>query len=203
MGITHGTAPAEGSVRILVCEDESLTALCLQKALALMGHLVVGEARDGEEAVTLAECLRPDVILMDVRMPRLDGIEATNRIMRMCPTAIIMVTAYSDEGLVRQALDAGASGYLVKPVRDDQLQPAISVARTRFTQFKELVTELKDLKETLEVRKVVERAKGILMQRRKLSEEEAYRQMQRVSRNRRQSLREIAQHIITAAELLD
>lgn len=189
-------------LRVLVCEDEGLTALRLQRTLANMGYAVVGEAKDGEEAIRLAAQLKPDVILMDIHMPKVTGIEATRKIMECCATAIVMLTAYSDQELVQSALDAGASGYLVKPVKDEQLKPAITVARTSFSQFQELGTELAGLKETLEARKIVERAKGILMQRRKYTEEEAYKQMQKVSRDRRQSLKETAQQIIAAAELL-
>jgi response regulator NasT len=108
--------PRAGSARVLVCEDEGLTALRLRKVLMGLGYEVVGQARDGEEAVYLAERLRPDIILMDVHMPELDGIEAMRRIMRECPTTVVMLTAYSDRDLVQRALSAGASGYLVKPV---------------------------------------------------------------------------------------
>ncbi len=198
----HPSPASAEPLRILVCEDEGLTALRLQKTLSSMGYLVVGEAKDGEEAVRLARALGPDIIMMDVRMPKLDGIEATRRIMELAPTAIVMLTAYSDQELVQKALDAGASGYLVKPVKDEQLKPAITVARTSFAQFQELGSEIAGLKDTLEARKLVERAKGILMQRRKYTEEEAYKQMQKVSRDRRQSLKETAQQIIAAAELL-
>lgn len=195
-------SPSSTPLRVLVCEDEGLTALRLQRVLTKLGFTVVGEAKDGEEAIRLAGELKPDVILMDVHMPRATGIEATQRIMASCPTAIVMLTAYSDQELVQSALDAGASGYLVKPVKDEQLKPAITVARTSFAHFQELGTEIAGLKETLEARKIVERAKGILMQRRKYTEEEAYKQMQKVSRDRRQSLRDTAQQIIAAAELL-
>ena len=189
-------------LRALVCDDEGLTALRLQKALVAMGHEVVGEARDGEEAVSLTLRLRPDFVLMDVRMSKLDGIRATERIMTEAPTAVIMVTAYSDQELVQQALDAGASGYLVKPVVDAQIGAAISVSMSRFAQFRELDAEVQDLKERLEARKLIERAKGILVARRKFSEDEAYKQMQRVSRERRQTMKETAQQIIAAAEIL-
>jgi serine phosphatase RsbU (regulator of sigma subunit) len=122
-------------VRILVCEDEGLTVLRLRKVLSHLGYEVVSAARDGEEAVREAHRLRPDVILMDVRMPKLDGIQATERIMQNCPTAVIMLTAFSEPELVLRALAAGASGYLVKPVADDQLRPAITVACGRFAEL--------------------------------------------------------------------
>jgi sigma-B regulation protein RsbU (phosphoserine phosphatase) len=125
------------TTRVLVCEDEGLTALRLRKVLTASGYEVVGEARDGEEAVRLAARLQPDVVLMDVSMPRLDGIEATRRIIENSPTAVIMLTAYSDRELVQRALAAGASGYLVKPVVEGQLQSAITVARARFMELQQ------------------------------------------------------------------
>jgi len=189
-------------VRVLVCEDEGLTALRLQKALVAMGYQVVGEARDGEEAVARALHLKPDAILMDIRMPKLDGIAATERIMSAHRAAIIMITAYSERELVEAALRAGASGYLVKPVSDDQIGPAIRVALANFAELNELSGEVSDLKEALEARKVVERAKGILMRRFQMPEDEAYHRLQKMSRDRRQSLRETAQQVIAAAELL-
>lgn len=128
--------PRREALRVLVCEDEGLTALRLQRSLAALGYEVVGEARDGDEAVRLAERLRPDLILMDVRMPRQDGIAATQAIMERSPTTILMLTAYSEPDLVRRALAAGASGYVVKPVMEAQLEPAISVARDRFAQLR-------------------------------------------------------------------
>jgi AmiR/NasT family two-component response regulator len=125
------------AARILVCEDEGLTALRLRRMLAALGYDVVGEATNGEDAVRLAGNLRPDIILMDVNMLKLDGIQATRRIMNEHPTAVIMLTAYSEPELVQRALAAGASGYLVKPVVEEQLHPAISVARARFTELQQ------------------------------------------------------------------
>jgi AmiR/NasT family two-component response regulator len=191
-----------GQARVLVCEDEGLTALRLQTSLKKLGYEVVGEARDGEEAVALAERLQPDAILMDVRMPRLDGISATEQIMRKRPTAIVMITAYSERELVEAALRAGASGYLVKPVSDDQIEPALKVALSRFGELSDLRGELDDLKEALEARKAVERAKGILMRRFEIAEDEAYKRLQKMSRDRRQSLKATADQVIAAAELL-
>ena len=190
------------SLRVVVCEDEGLTVLRLRRALEALGHQVVGEARDGEEAIRLAAALRPDVMLMDVRMPRLDGITAARQIMSTTPTAIVMVTAFSDRELVDSAVEAGASSYLVKPVSDDQLAPAIALAHHRFRQFQQLGSEVDDLKEALEVRKLVERAKGVLMDRLGLNEAEAFRRLQGTSRDRRQSLGETAKQIIDAAQLL-
>lgn len=188
--------------RVLICEDEGLTALRLQTTLKNLGYEVVGEARDGEEAVAAAERLQPDAVLMDVRMPRLDGIAATERIMKSRPTAIVMITAYSERELVDAALSAGASGYLVKPVSDDQIEPALKVALSRFSELSDLKDEVHDLKEALEARKVVERAKGILQKRFEVNEEEAYKRLQKMSRDRRQPLKATAEQVIAAAEIL-
>lgn len=194
---------AEGKkARVLVCEDEGLIALRLQKSLARLGYEVVGEARDGEEAVAQAARLQPDAILMDVRMPKLDGIAATEQIMALRPTAIVMITAYSERELVDAALRAGASGYLVKPVSDEQIQPALEVALGRFAELTDLRGELAEMKDALEARKIVERAKGILMRRFQLPEDEAYRRLQKMSRDRRQAIKDTAQQVVAAAELL-
>jgi response regulator NasT len=194
-------APA-AKARVLICEDEGLTALRLQKALAALGYEVVGEAKNGEEAVALAERLQPDAILMDIRMPKLDGVTATGQIMRTRPTAIVMITAFSERELVDAALQAGASGYLVKPVSDEQIEPTLRVALNRFTELRDLSGELSDLKEALEARKLVERAKGILMKRLQLPEDEAYRKLQKLSRDRRQPLKQTAEQVIAAADIL-
>jgi two-component system, response regulator PdtaR len=194
--------PTAPRVRVLICEDEGLTALRLQKAVRAMGYDVVGEAQDGEEAVAQAARLRPDAILMDIRMPKLDGIAATERIMKARPTAIVMITAYNERELVDAALRAGASGYLVKPVSDDQIEPALKVALSRFSELTDLRDEITDLKDALEARKVVERAKGVLMRRFQLPEDEAYRRLQKLSRDRRQSLKDTAEQVLAAAELL-
>ncbi|HEU4752487.1 MAG TPA: response regulator [Armatimonadota bacterium] len=188
--------------RVLICEDEGLTALRLKASLAKLGYEVVGEARDGDEAVTQAAKLEPDAILMDVRMPKQDGIAATQQIMEARTTAIVMITAYSERELVDAALRAVASGYLVKPVSDEQIEPALQVALSRFGELSDLRGELTDLKEALEARKVVERAKGILMRRFQLPEDEAYRRLQKLARDRRQPLKDTAQQLIQAAELL-
>jgi two-component system, response regulator PdtaR len=189
-------------VRVLICEDEGLTALRLQASVTKLGYEVVGEARDGEEAVAAAARLKPDAILMDIRMPKQDGITATEQIMKERPTAIVMITAYNERELVDSALRAGASGYLVKPVSDEQIEPALKVALSRFGELSDLRGELTDLKEALEARKLVERAKGIFMRRFQLAEDEAYQRLQKMSRDRRQSLKVTAQQVIAAVELL-
>src|SRR5436190_11314770 len=188
--------------RVLICEDEGLTALRLKKALTSLGYEVAGQAKNGEEAVALAGQLQPDAILMDIRMPKLDGIAAAEQIMSACPTAIVMITAYSERELVDAAVRAGASGYLVKPVSDEQIEPALAVALNRFAELRDLNGELSDLKEALEARKVVERAKGILMRRLQLPEDEAYKRLQKLSRDRRQTLKQTAEQVLAAADLL-
>jgi AmiR/NasT family two-component response regulator len=188
--------------RVLICEDEGLTALRLKKALTSLGYEVAGEAKNGEEAVSLAAQLNPDAILMDIRMPKQDGIAATEQIMSARPTAIVMITAYSERELVEAAVRAGASGYLVKPVSDEQIEPALTVALNRFAELRDLNGELSDLKEALEARKVVERAKGILMRRLQMPEDEAYKRLQKLSRDRRQSLKQTAEQVLAAADLL-
>lgn len=189
-------------VRVLICDDEGLTVLRMRTTVAKLGFEVAGEAGDGEEAVTAALRLKPDAILMDVRMPKLDGISATEQIMQAWPTSIVVITAYNERALVDAALRAGASGYLVKPVTDEQIEPALRVALSRYGELRDLRSELSDVKEALAARKLVERAKGIFMRRFQLGEDEAYQRLQRLSRDRRQSLKETAQQVIAAADLL-
>lgn len=183
-----GSPPLPGrGTRVLVCEDEGLTVLRVRKALRSLGYDIVGEASNGEDAVLLAETLRPDLVLMDVNMPRMDGIEATGRIMRTSPTAVVMITAYSEQEQVRSALEAGASGYLVKPVRDEQLQPAISVALATFAQLRrvrESNTELRSL--TVELAEAGRRERLLLEE----AERQARDAMQRAQELRRDLQRE-------------
>jgi response regulator NasT len=191
----------ESPVRVLICEDESLTALRLQEELTHLGYSVVGEAADGYDAVHLAQTLRPDVILMDVKMPKMDGIAATRRIMATAPTAIVMLTAYSQRTLIDDAVEAGAAGYLVKPVSRDQLLPALTLAARRFAEFQAVKAEATDLKDALDTRKLVERAKGILMKRSHLSEPEAYKRMQKMSMDQGKPLKQIAEEVLKADSL--
>ncbi|HEY3268787.1 MAG TPA: response regulator [Armatimonadota bacterium] len=182
----------------LVCEDEDITALHLKKALTSAGYRVVGEAADGEEAVRLAAEMKPDLILMDINMPRLSGVDAARAITaeRMAP--IIMVTAYSNEETVNAALEAGAAGYLVKPVTREQLLPAIRIAQVRFNMLMEARAEAASLRDMMESRKLIERAKGILMQRLDLAEQDAFEHLQGLARSTRKPLKATAQDIIAA-----
>lgn len=189
------------SLRVCIAEDDSLVAMNLRDLLEGLGHKVIAEVGDGIAAVQVAERLRPDLILMDIRMPSMSGIEASREIMQRCPTPILLLTAYSDPDLVRQADEAGVQGYLVKPVESADLQPAIVLAASRFRERTHLEQEAENLRQSLAERKLVERAKGILMRRLNLTEEEAYLRLKREARSRRVKMSVIAQHIIEAVEL--
>jgi len=169
--------------------------------LTNLGYLVVGEAGDGRSAVNLARELRPDLVLMDIKMPDLDGIEAARILTeeRIAPT--VLLTAFSQRELVDRAKEAGVVGYLVKPIQEADLAPAIEVALSRFAEFRELEKEVDDLQDQLETRKLVDRAKGILMDTQGLSEADAFRRIQKMSMNTRKSMKEIAQAVILTHEV--
>ncbi len=189
--------------RALICEDEGVTVMQIRKALVRAGYDVVGEAVEGRKAIEMAQELKPDLILMDINMPGpIDGIAATREILKHQPVPIIMLTAYSDDSYVDNALDAGACAYLVKPITSEQLLPAIKLAMSRFQALQDAIKEATDIKDALETRKMVERAKGVLMDRRSLSESDAFRQMQKISRDKCQTMKVTAQEIIKASELL-
>ena len=190
------------SLRVLVVEDEGLVAAGLKGQLEDIGHHVLGLAKDAEEAVRLASKLQPDLIMMDIRIPGTDGIEAARAILAQEAVPIVFLTAYPDEDFVRRAGDAGAMAYLLKPVNESTLRSTIEVALARFTELGALRREVNDLKEALETRKLVEKAKGVLMKRVQLSEAEAFRRMQQKSRTTRTSLKVIASTIVQADDLL-
>jgi AmiR/NasT family two-component response regulator len=190
------------TLRILIADDESLRVMSLKGQLETLGHKVVAEASNGKEAVRLAEELRPDLAILDIKMPEMDGIEAARQITAARPIPIILLTAYSERELAERAASANVSAYLMKPVSEQDLLPAIALAVSRFKEFQALHQEVDDLREALETRKLVERAKGILMRRLNLTEEEAFRRMQRRSQNENKKLAEIAQAIITADGML-
>ncbi|HEX2505179.1 MAG TPA: response regulator [Gaiellaceae bacterium] len=169
------------ALRVLVAEDETLIRLDLEKSLEGAGLEVCAAARDGEEAVELARSERPDVAILDVKMPRLDGIEAARRILAERPIPIVMLTAYDQRELVSRAVEAGVFGYLVKPFREGDLLPAIEAARARHAELEALREEAESLAEALATRKVVERAKGLLMEREGLSEGDAFARLRRAS----------------------
>jgi response regulator NasT len=189
-------------LQALICEDEGVTVMQLRKALLRAGYEVAGEALEGVIAVELARKLCPDFILMDINMPGLDGITATKQIMKEKPVPIIILTAYSDNKSVEDALDAGACAYLVKPIASEQMIPAIKAAIARFETMQDVIRENTGLKDALETRKLVERAKGIVMERKKMTEAEAFRHMQKMSRARCQTMKVTAVNIINADNLL-
>ena len=189
------------AMRILIADDESVIRMGLRTMLEEHGYKVVGEASDGEQAVTLAGKAGPDLIFMDIKMPGLDGIAAASTIMTRSPKPIILLTAWSERDLVQRAQEAGVLAYLVKPVREAELIPAIEVAMARFQELRTLQQEVGTLKETLETRKLVERAKGILMKHEGIDEQEAFLRIQRQSRNTRTPMREIARAILVSDEL--
>ena len=183
-------------MRILIAEDETIIRLDLRELLEKAGFEVCGEAKDGEEAVELARSLAPDLAIMDVKMPRLDGIEAARRILDERPIPIVMLTAYGQEELVSRAVEAGVFGYLVKPFREQDLLPAIRTARARHEELAALREEAESLAEALAARKAIERAKGILMAREGLSEEEAFARLRKASQVSGRPMKVIADALV-------
>lgn len=187
-------------LRILLADDEALLRLDLREMLTDAGHDIVGEAGNGAEAVELARQLKPDFIIMDVKMPVMDGLTAAKLIAEEDIAPVLLLTAYSQQDIVEKAKDAGVIAYLVKPVREEQLFPAMEIAVSRFAELQQLNEELSELKESLETRKLLDRAKGILMTAHGMTEQEAYRKMQQFSMAKRISLKQLAESIIAAAE---
>lgn len=187
-------------VRIVVADDESVICMDLREMLSNLGYLVVGDAGDGKSAVNLARELRPDVVLMDVMMPDMDGIEAARILTEERIAPVVLLTAYSQRDLIDRAKAVGVVGYLVKPIQENDLAPAIEVALARFQEFRALEKEVDNLQDQLETRKMVDRAKGILMDSQGLTEAAAFRRIQKMSMNTRKSMKEIAQAIILTYE---
>jgi two-component system, response regulator PdtaR len=183
-------------VRILVAEDETIIRLDLKETLERAGFEVCGEARDGEEAVELAREEKPDLAVLDVKMPRLDGIEAARRILAERPIPIVMLTAYGHDELVARAVEVGVFAYLVKPFRESDLLPAIQTAKARYAELEALREEAESLAEALATRKVVERAKGLLMEQEGLSEQDAFTRLQRVSQTSGRPMKVVAEALI-------
>ena len=184
------------ATRILVAEDETIIRLDLRTLLEGAGFEVCAEARDGEEAVELARREEPDLALLDVKMPKLDGIDAARKILDERPIPIVMVTAYGEQELVSRAVEVGVFGYLVKPFRETDLLPAIETARARHAELVELRAEADSLAEALAARKVIERAKGLLMEREGLNEQEAYARLRKASQISGRPLRVVAEALI-------
>lgn len=185
-------------LRIVIADDEPIIRLDLKNMLGALGYDVVGEAGDGAKAVETARALSPDLIILDIKMPNMDGIEAAKIISEEKIAPILFLTAYSDLDLVNKAKEAGVYSYLVKPFKEADLLPAIEIAMSRWEELQELDKHAKDLEDKLETRKAVDRAKGILMDQYSLKEQEAFRRIQVQSMNTRKSMREIAEAIIIA-----
>ena len=184
---------------ILVADDEALIRMDLREMLEDAGHDVVAEAANGEQAVEQARKFLPEFVIMDVKMPVMDGLAAAKIINDEGIAPVLLLTAYSQQDIVDKAKEAGVVAYLVKPVREEQLFPAMEIAASRFAEMQQLSAELDDLKESLATRKLLDRAKGILMTAHGMTEQEAYRKMQQFSMAKRISLKELAESIIKAA----
>ena len=184
--------------RVIIADDESIIRMDLREMLTNLGYLVVGEVGDGQSAVNLARELKPDIVIMDIKMPDVDGIEAAAILTQEKIAPVLLLTAFSQKELVDRATEAGVAGYIVKPFRESDLGPSIEVALARFVEFRTLEEEVGDLQEALETRKVVDRAKGILMDTQSLKEAEAFRKIQKMSMNTRRPMKEVAEAIILA-----
>ena len=181
--------------RVLIAEDEALIRMDLAETLADLGYDVVAQAADGEEAVALAAQHKPEICILDVKMPKLDGISAAEQIAAL-KIPVVLLTAFSQKELVQRASEAGAMGYLVKPWNKSDLTPAIDIALSRYEQIAALEHEVADLNERFETRKLIDRAKGILHERLGMAEPEAFREIQKISMNRRVTMKEVSQTII-------
>ncbi|GGL90874.1 ANTAR domain-containing response regulator [Nakamurella endophytica] len=182
--------------RVLIAEDEALIRLDLAEMLTEEGFEVVGQAADGAEAVTMAGELKPDVVIMDVKMPNKDGIDAAAEIVTDQIAPVVMLTAFSQRDLIERARDAGAMAYLVKPFNQADLLPAIELAVARYTEMVALREEVADITQRLETRKLIDRAKGLLMTAQKMTEPEAFRWIQRTAMDRRTSMQVVAQAVL-------
>ncbi len=187
------------TLSVVIAEDEALIRLDLKEMLEEEGYVVAGEVGDGAAAVDLAQKLRPDLVIMDVKMPGLDGISAAEQISAQRLAPVVILTAFSQRDLVRRASDAGAMAYLIKPFTKADLVPAIEVAVSRFQEISALDSEVTSLRERLEVRKLLDRAKGLLQAERGITEAEAFRWLQKTSMDRRLTMRAVAEEVLAAA----
>jgi response regulator NasT len=184
-------------MRILIADDEAVIRLGLRAMLQDAGHEVVGTASNGRTAVAQAEATRPDVIVLDIKMPELDGLDAARQIMVQCPTAIVMLTAYSERVLIERAKAAPVFAYLVKPIKEEMLGPTLELAVARYTEWQELRAEVADLQDSLETRDIVEEAKRLLIARDGLSERQAFLKIHHRSRERRVPMRQVAEEVLS------
>lgn len=188
-------------VRVLIVDDEAYIRLDLREMLKSLGYEVVGEAADAPSAIELARQVRPDLVLMDIKMtPEMDGITAADVLTSEKIAPVVLVSAYSQADLIERAKEAGVAGYVVKPFQEADLLPAIEIARSRYLEAQALAEEIDDLRERLETRKLIERAKGVLMDTHNLREVEAFKRIQRLSMNSRRSMRQVAEAILLAYE---
>lgn len=187
--------------RIIIADDESLIRLDLREMLTHLGYDVIGEAENGRSAMELARRLRPDLLVMDIKMPDLDGISAAEELTRERIAPVVLVTAYSDQDLVERAREAGVVGYVVKPFREAELMPVIELSRARFDEFRSLEQEVGSLRDALETRKLIEKAKGVLMDVHELREAEAFHRIRKTSMDARKSMKEVAEAILLAHEM--
>lgn len=194
-----GVAP----LRVLIADDDPIIRLDLRQMLLDMGYQVVAEAEDGSEALSKARDVSPDVCILDIKMPNVDGLDVAAALADEGTAPSVILTAYSDRELIDRAAVSGVFGYIVKPFKPSDLPPAIEVARSRFAQNMQLCKEVADLTERLEVRKLLDRAKGILMDQLGITEAEAYRRIQQQSMNERRSMRQIAEALITSQQIRD
>jgi response regulator NasT len=184
------------TLRVVVAEDEALIRLDLVEMLTEAGYNVVGQAGDGEAAIELAEKEKPDLVVMDVKMPKLDGISAAERIAKQRIAPVVILTAFAQRDLVERARDAGAMAYLTKPFTIEDLVPAIELAVSRFLEIKQLDAEVTDLQDQLKARKLIEKAKGLLMTKLQISEPEAFKWMQKTAMDKRRSMTDVAQLVM-------
>lgn len=190
-------------IRVVIADDDVITRLDIREALEFQGYEVIGEATDGIDAVELCANLKPDVVLLDVKMPVMDGLTAAKLITsKQDDIAVIMLTAYNDKQFVDKAGEFGALGYLVKPVDEKSLTPTIEIAVKRLKEFKKLKTAVADQERKLEERKIIEKAKGILIQNNSISEDEAYKYLRTISMNKRKTIVEVAKIIIETESML-
>ncbi len=186
--------------RVVVAEDEALIRMDLTEMLIEAGHEVVGQAPDGAQAVEMARQLRPDIVVMDVKMPVMDGLTAAEIVGREGLAAVVMLTAFSDRTLVERAAEAGVMSYVVKPFASHDVLPALDIAAARWQQRVALEAEVADLSDRLETRKRLDRAKGLLMTKLKVSEAEAFRWIQKAAMDRRMSMREVADAVVSGMD---
>ncbi len=186
---------------ILIADDEIIQRMDLKDMLTRLGYAVVGEAGDGLSALNLAREIRPDLVIMDIRMPGMDGIAAAKTLTQEKIAPVLLLTAYSDQPLIESAKEAGVMNYLVKPWRENEVVPAIELALARYDEFHALAEKARNLAAQLEARKIVERAKGLLMEKQGLSEQEAFQKIQKASMDNHKSMRDVAEAILLAYEM--